>query len=359
MTEHPRLIWLAALAVASLLPSTALPCTAFSLGQGEQIVMGKSYDWDFGNGLVVVNKRGVAKRGVPMKPADRPPSWVSKYGSVTFNQFGREMPNGGMNEAGLAMEVLWLNESAFPAPDDRPALNELQFVQWALDNHATVAELLAAATRVRVSKVYGAVHYFACDPTGACACLEFLEGKLVATAGGSLPANAIANNSCAHSGQALQALKKAKQPAPKGNGSSARYLRAATMIEATGPKADPKARAVEMLDSVSQGSFTQWGIVYELKGQKVHFRSLQASALKVIDLAKLDFSCGTPARTLDVNSKLKGEVTDKLEEYTTAANEQLIRASLSLVRLALPEATVKQLAEYPTHLPCAAAQPAP
>jgi choloylglycine hydrolase len=28
-------------------------------------------------------------------------SWISKYGSITFNQYGREFPTGGMNEKGL------------------------------------------------------------------------------------------------------------------------------------------------------------------------------------------------------------------------------------------------------------------
>ena len=42
----------------------------------------------------------------PRKAKGTPASWVSKYGSVTFNQYGRELPTGGMNEAGLVVETI-------------------------------------------------------------------------------------------------------------------------------------------------------------------------------------------------------------------------------------------------------------
>jgi penicillin V acylase-like amidase (Ntn superfamily) len=30
---------------------------------------------------------------------------------VTFNQYGRNFPSGGMNEAGLVIELMWLEGS--------------------------------------------------------------------------------------------------------------------------------------------------------------------------------------------------------------------------------------------------------
>ncbi len=317
--------------------------------------MAKSYDWDFGNGFLVVNKRGVAKQGLSLRAGDLPPRWVSKFGSVTFNQYGRELPNGGLNEAGLAMEVLWLNESRLPPPDERPTLNELQFIEYGLDRFATVAELLAGAPEVRISKIHAAVHYFACDPTGACATLEFLDGKLLATTAHGSGVRAITNNSSSASIAALAALHKAKRTPPEGNGSSARYLRAATMLESTSSTADPKGRALQILDRVSQGSHSKWNILYELKGQKIHFRSDVARTLKVIDLRKVDFACGTPSQILDINTKLEGEVTEKLEEYTTEANAKLIGVSFGQVKVGLTKEAVRRLAEYPAHLRCAAA----
>src|SRR5215468_3296311 len=67
----------------------AAACTTFLLERGGQRVMGKSYDWHMGQGLVIVNKRGVAKQSLPAKPGDRPARWISRHASVTFNQYGR------------------------------------------------------------------------------------------------------------------------------------------------------------------------------------------------------------------------------------------------------------------------------
>ena len=98
----------------------ATACTTFCLKRGSQAVFGKNYDWGVGDGLVIVNKRGVAKTAL-IPPQEKPARWVSRYGSLTFNQYGRELPSGGMNEAGLALELMWLDETRYPAPDGRPA----------------------------------------------------------------------------------------------------------------------------------------------------------------------------------------------------------------------------------------------
>jgi choloylglycine hydrolase len=68
----------------------AVACTTFCLQNGTDLVFGKNYDWNVEDGLVFVNKRNVQKTA--MDGGDPAASWVSKYGSVTFNQFGREQP---------------------------------------------------------------------------------------------------------------------------------------------------------------------------------------------------------------------------------------------------------------------------
>jgi hypothetical protein len=88
---------------------------------------------------------------------------------VTFNQYGREFPAGGMNDAGLVVEIMWLESSEYERPDARPTLNELQWIQYQLDRFATVDEVEAHAAELRVSRVNGKVHYLACDRGGHCA----------------------------------------------------------------------------------------------------------------------------------------------------------------------------------------------
>ncbi|MFT7624554.1 MAG: penicillin V acylase-like amidase (Ntn superfamily), partial [Myxococcota bacterium] len=123
----------------------AQACTTFLCEDGQDVLIGKSYDWHQGAGLVLVNKRGVAKKALVLEPGATPAQWTSRYGSITFNQYGREMPNGGMNTAGLVVEVMWLRASRYPAPDKRPTLNELQWIQYQLDRFATVKEVVEHA----------------------------------------------------------------------------------------------------------------------------------------------------------------------------------------------------------------------
>ena len=105
------------------------------------------------------------------------------------------------------------------APTSRPTLNELQWIQYQLDNFGSVAEMTAAAPGLRVSPVYALVHYLACDKSGACAAFEHIGGKQVVTAG----ARALTNHPYAES--AAWAARQAQPPA--GVGSLARFARAA------------------------------------------------------------------------------------------------------------------------------------
>ena len=96
----------------AMTPFSTRACTTFQLNHDGQVLVGKNYDWMVEDGLIIVNKRGVAKTamqstvdntgmGIPVK-------WTSKYGSITFTQYGRELGPGGMNEAGLVVESMGL-----------------------------------------------------------------------------------------------------------------------------------------------------------------------------------------------------------------------------------------------------------
>ena len=114
-------------------------CTTFCLKDGTQLVFGRNYDWGIGYGYVMVNKRNLIKKAYNIfEPDSIPVEWISKFGSITFNQYGKEHPMGGMNENGLVVEVMWLSGSRFPDSDSRPALGELPWVQYQLDNFSTV-----------------------------------------------------------------------------------------------------------------------------------------------------------------------------------------------------------------------------
>ncbi len=99
----------------------AWACTTFNLqGKGFNLV-GHNYDWPLGNGLVFINKSGKSKVAMlASKNEDnfkgQPAQWTSKYGSVTFNQYGCDLAHGGMNEAGLVIEAMALYDTIYPEP---------------------------------------------------------------------------------------------------------------------------------------------------------------------------------------------------------------------------------------------------
>lgn len=78
------------------------------------------------------------------------PSWRAKHGSVVAASFDI-MSVDGLNEAGLAGHILWLAEAEYgPRDEARPALPLSLWLQYFLDNSATVAEAVAWIEESRV-----------------------------------------------------------------------------------------------------------------------------------------------------------------------------------------------------------------
>ena len=330
----------ALIAGAAARPASA--CTTFMLERGGDRVVGKSYDWHMGQGLVLVNKRGVAKQSLPAKPDDQPARWLSRHASVTFNQYGREFPAGGMNDAGLVVEVMWLDSSTYERADGRPTLNELQWIQYQLDSFATVTEMTAAAPALRVSPVYARVHYLACDRSGACAAFEHIGGKQVVTPG----ARALTNHPYAES--AAWASRQ-KQP-PAGAGSLERFARAARQA-ASPPAGDLVAAAFGVLDGV-RWSESQWNIVYDPVHLRVSFRTRVNRSIKTLDLGKVDASCAKPVALVDIDTDPSGDVAGRLRAYDETINRSLIERSVRRIRSQLPAGAIDMMVSYPSALTC-------
>jgi choloylglycine hydrolase len=313
----------------------------FYLDHATQPVIGRNWDWDVGDALVVVNKRNMAKTAMQedLVPADNegktarvgkaienPVSWVSHYGSVTFNEYGRDFPSGGMNEAGLVISALWLSSTKYPGPSSDPALNGLQWIQYHLDTCRTVDEVLASTAGVRVTAAFGSsVHYFVCDATGACASVEFLEGKAVTHTGADMPVKALTNNTYADSiafWQQPEELLRYK--------SLARFQRAADVVSAYDQQAvSPVDDAFHLLEDVAippdePSSITRWSIVYDPVSRRIFFQTLDNPQRRYVGLAGFDFSCGSPVRVLDMNAQLNGDVTGDFSDYTPQINQDLL-----------------------------------
>jgi penicillin V acylase-like amidase (Ntn superfamily) len=340
--------------VFSGLPADA--CTAFLLRHATGPLMAKNFDWDVADGSLVINPRGLAKTAIVPEGA-KPVRWTSRYGSLTFNQYGREFPMGGMNEVGLAMEVLWLADTVYPESGGRPVIGTLQWVQYCLDSFRTVADVVASATELAISGP-AKLHFLACDPTGNCAVIEFLDGKLMARSERTLPLAALTNSTYNDSLEYLnRTLGYGGAPVtPEGPGSLARYARAADGAHAvrSNPTEQPPIDATfAVLADVAQPDSTQWSLVYELQEGRVHFKTSGNHRARTVDLSELDLDCTADSLTIGLMADGSGDVTTLLEPYDAEVNLKTIRAGLTAKRVTAPsEEAIQTRAGYPDKLLC-------
>jgi penicillin V acylase-like amidase (Ntn superfamily) len=359
VARYPLLFAVAAtLAVLAALP--AYPCSTFVLGQGDVLLFGRNWDFYTSTGLIVTNMRGISKTALILPP-DTPAQWVSKYGSVTFNQIGREFPYGGMNEAGLVVEIMWLDETKYPEPSGLPAVNEVQWIQYQLDNCGTVAEVIENSKAVRIGQSWSRIHYLVCDKSGAAAAIEYLDGKFVCHTGDSLPLAALTNSTydeCAELLQAYAGFTAEEIIRHSSRSSTDRFLEIARRIDDfkagdIGPAVD---YAFDVLTSIGVARFkghrTAWSIVYDIANMRIYFKTFEDRTVRFFDVKSLDFSGRAPVRMLDITSDHKGDVSADFVEYSPAVNRAVIFSVLQTYKEAgfltdLPEFAGEYLASYP------------
>lgn len=333
--------------------TSARACTTFCMTDDGPIVYGKNYDWEVEEGMLFVNKRGVEKTA---STRINPAHWRSRLGSVTFNQYGREYPCGGMNEAGLVIEVMWLDETSYPQRDQRASVGLLQWVQYQLDNAATVDAVLASDADIRIEDDgLAAVHYLVADRTGQVAAIEFLDGKMVAHTGAQLDASVLTNDTYQRSSGFLTehaGFGGKREPGASG-GSLDRFVRAADQIrESSASAGDSRTReqlAFDILSDVKQGVYTKWSIVYNLTEGTIHYRTFSNKDVRGLRLADFDFDCASPVQCLHVN-----DPSMQFQDYTRQANYDSISKAISQTSFLrdIPGAAVSRLASYPETCAC-------
>ena len=248
-------------------------CTTFFIEKNGQMVFGRNYDWVTGTGMIYTNLRGMAKHSLDLENGNTL-QWVSKHGSVTFNQYGKEFPNGGMNEKGLVVELMWLSESVYPAPDTRPAFSVLQWIQYQLDNCSTIDEVIATDKKIRITSTGTPQHYLVADANGNAATIEFLNGKMVVHTGKNLPYAVLANSTYQASLRSINVTKQ-KEAASFMANSGDRFSTACAMVQqyrGSDVKKPILDYSFDILQNVSQGTFTKWSIVYDVTNKKIYYK---------------------------------------------------------------------------------------
>jgi penicillin V acylase-like amidase (Ntn superfamily) len=318
---------LCGLLFVSSLASPTWACTSFCLDTPDGPVFATNLDLFFpGEGLVFVNRRGIAKEGSLPSTTGETAKWTSQYGSVTFNLLGREFAWGGINEAGLVVSTMELKASDYPEPDGRPALGNPNWVQYLLDTCGSVQEAIQADSLVRLQDEAGLDHFLVADAGGQCAAFEYLDGRFVVYTGENLPVKALSNMPYA------RALAAYKRGGPRwwwsNPGQSAeRFAGAAARMESFDPNGDVSATSYPLatLIQVVAAPHTKWSIVFDIAKREVWFRSAANPTLKNLSLRTFDLSCNAPLLMLDVNAAPEGNVEKSFTPYDHDVNLKVFR----------------------------------
>jgi choloylglycine hydrolase len=311
------------------------------LGTGERIVTGRSMDWklEIGTNLWAF-PRGVTRSG---EAGPGSVEWTSKYGSVVATGYDI-CTTDGVNEKGLAANVLWLAESQFPANSgDRPAMSVAIWGQYVLDNFATVAEAVAALTatplRVVTAQVPGeerlaTLHLAMSDATGDSAIVEYIDGEQVIHH--SREYQVMTNSPIFDKQLAITEYWEEIGGAvmlPGTNRAADRFVRASFYINAVPKTADPMLAVAAVFSvmrnaSVPYGittpdepniSTTRWRTVIDHTSLRYFFESALSPNTFWVELKNLDFTEGAPAKRLTLG---EGEATiyagDASAQFTDA-----------------------------------------
>ena len=343
------------LLLVALLPRDLHPCTTFCLKDKKgNTFFGRNFDFSTGLGQVHINQRNLQKTSLA-SPPEKPFTWVSKYGSISFNQNGREFPYGGMNEAGLVIEQMMHYDAKYPGQDNRYGLQELQWIQYQLDVSASVADIMESDRIVRISHTSIApLHFLVSDANGNVAAIEYVDGKMVCHVGQDLRYQVLSNDTYEVSlgykmnmdAGGTRAFSERIQE------SSGRFAQAASMLEAYDSHNDrPIDYAFDILNSVARRG-TQWSIVYDLKKRAIYYKTRNNRNIRSLDLNLFDFSCASPRLFVDIEENI--HTISGFKVYSSESNSKLIDNVWDSVEFLkpLPAELRISYAKYPDTVRC-------
>nr|WP_090278428.1 linear amide C-N hydrolase [Mycolicibacterium komanii]CRL73926.1 penicillin amidase [Mycolicibacterium komanii] len=298
------------------------------LGTDNRNITGRSMDWksEIQTNLWAL-PRGVHRTG---QAGPNSAEWTSKYGSVVATGYDISTTDG-VNEAGLAVNLLWLAESQYPDETAAgPAVSLALWGQYVLDSFATVAEavqaLRATPLRVATAQVPGeermaTLHLAMSDASGDSAIIEYIDGEQVIHH--SRDYRVMTNSPTFDKQLAIDEYWKqigGTVMLPGTNRAADRFVRASFYIEAVPKTDDPLLAAATVFSVVRNASVpygistpeepnistTRWRTVVDHKALRYFFESALSPNTFWVELGNLDFSPGAPTLRLQLG---EGEKT--------------------------------------------------
>lgn len=322
-------------------------CSAYFLPNG---TLGKNYDWyvKHGHAAVFVNPRRVFRTAMDLSPPEggKPKEWTSRYGSVTFTQFGNGFPLSGMNEPGLSVEVLQLDDAEFPLPRwEEPYLNEAQFIQFILDTAANVDEAIALLPSIWMVQALSGVHYLIADPSGASAAIEFIGGRTLVHRGAQVLTNGPYKDDMQGKNNSFSRFTD-WLPGPNSSRRFAR-LQAAAAEKRSVPDS---LHEVRIDHGATDAVFfrTQWTLIHHLQDRVIDFSNRGGSRLSV-NLREFDFEKLRGTQVYDIDAHPRNQppidVSSSMMPYHPAFNEALVQKNRWLLLLAGKRHLMKQVSD--------------
>jgi hypothetical protein len=156
-------------------------CTCFSaIAASGNRVMGRNYDWQDHPVLVLITKPVGGYASISVVD-------ISFLGYSSVNDPLRNparlvdapsLPCDGMNERGLAVGMMAVDEAKSASDPGMPVIGALGLVRVLLDKAATLEEALALMGKYQVVFEGGPpIHYFVADRSGASAVVEYFKGQ--------------------------------------------------------------------------------------------------------------------------------------------------------------------------------------
>ena len=309
-------------------------CTTFSLIDGSRYVFGRNLDVDAEFGDIFINKRNMNKIAYFDSTSTEPAvTWVSKYGSITFNQISCDIPQGGMNEQGLIVEHMYLATANYPIADSRPAVISHQWIQYVLDNCQNVSEVIAIQSAVRISdsEYKFPIHFHIMDSSGDRAIIEFLADTFTVYRGIDYTACVLSNSDYAYSLNYLSNYTGwgGSAPIPSNVSSSPdRFVKAADMVKNyPGITTEPIIPySFSILDSVWNN--TKWQLVYDLNNLSINYRIVSDTTIHTLCLSDFDFDCLSGTEVLEIGDD--PSIPLNWFSFSTSVNTTLINTACSL-----------------------------
>ncbi len=308
-------------------------CSAFLLKGKDHCVVGFNENWKTMPGMIVVNKRDVQKRNISWENLTTDNSayskaWISKYGSVTFNLLGYDFPCYGVNEKGLFLVELYLEETSKVMNPSQANMFWAQWIQYQLDNYTTVKEVvdhLNEGPNIDWWPNAAGSHFFLSDAKGNTATIALLDGKYKVLTDREMPMPLLCNNQYKKDFETAKKFDflggKEKFDFDQQGKWEDRYNRAYYMLKNYQYDKKPVDYAWNILNSIHAG---EWQTVIDLKKMNLYFRSDLKKEVKTIDLKKLDFSKNASVKFLDIHTESVGQVNNNFATLTLNKNNEYV-----------------------------------